>query len=115
MTRNKALAPFLAAAFALCGLAMAAFAPAAYADSSPSQKIIKTQYVVVRMSAQLIQVHSLTNERELHSFTYSPDVRAKLQNIINAGGYHYGDKVTIWYKSGDDVAVKIKGRLSKPK
>lgn len=41
--------------------------------------------------------------------------RAKLQDIINAGGYHYGDKVTIWHKSGDDVAVKITGKLSKPK
>jgi hypothetical protein len=115
MMRNKSLAPFLAAALALCGLAMAGFAPAASADNSPSEKIVKTEYVVVRMSAQLIQVHSLTNERELHSFTYSPDVRAKLQDIINAGGYHYGDKVTIWHKSGDDVAVKITGKLSKPK
>ena len=115
MTRNKSLAPFLAAALALCGLAMAGFAPAASADSSPSQKIVKTHYVVVRMSAQLIQVHSLANERELHSFTYAPDVRSKMLSILNAGGYRYGDKVTIWHKSGDDVAVKIKGKPSKPK
>lgn len=115
MTRNKSLAPFLAAALALCGLAMAGFAPRASADSSPSQKIVKTEYVVVRMSAQMIQVHSLTNERELHSFTYSPDVRAQLQDVINAGGYRYGDKVTIWHKDGDNVAVKIKGKLSKSK
>jgi hypothetical protein len=115
MTRNKSLAPFLAAALALCGLAMAGFAPRASADGSPSQKIVKTHYIVVRMSAQLIQVRSESNERELHSFTYGPDVRDKMISILNAGGYRYGDKVTIWHKDGDDVAVKITGKPSKAK
>ena len=52
--------------------------------------------------------------REIHTFTYSPQIRGKMQNIINAGGYQYGDKVVVWYRRGGDVAVKIKGKPSKP-
>lgn len=116
MTRNKAHARWLAATVVLCGLALASFTPRATAQSSaPSQKIIKTHFVVVRMSPQLLQVRSVTNERELYTFTYAPDLRAKMQGIINAGGYQYGDKVTIWHKTDGDVALKIKGKPSKSK
>lgn len=116
MTHNKAHAPWLASAFVFCALALASFAPCAAAQSSaPSPKIVKTHFVVVRMSPQLLQVRSVTNERELHTFTYAPDLRAKMQGIINAGGYQYGDKVTIWHKADGDVALKITGKPSKPK
>lgn len=115
MTRNKAFAPRLAAMFVLCGFLIGSFVPRAFAQNAPSQKIIKTHYVVVRMSAQLLQVHGDGNERELHTFYYSPDLRPQMLSILNAGGYQYGDKVTIWHKDGDDVAVKIKGKPSKPK
>jgi hypothetical protein len=115
MTRNKALALRLAAIFALCGLAFGSFVPGAAAQDAPSQKIIKDHYVVVSMSPQLLQVHSATNERDLHTFSYAPDLRPQIVAILNAGGYQYGDKVTIWHKSGEDVAVKIKGKPSKPK
>lgn len=116
MTGNKAHAFWIAAALILCALGVASFAPGASAQSNaPSQKIIKTHFVVVRMSPQLLQVRSVTNERELHTFTYAPALRSQMQDIINAGGYQYGDKVTIWHKAGGDVAFKIKGKPSKPK
>ena len=116
MTHNKAHSPRLAAAFILCGLALVSFAPRAAAQSgAPSPRIIKTQFLVVRMSPQLLQVRSVANGRELHTFTYAPDLRTKMQGIINAGGYQYGDKVTIWHKADSDVALKIKGKPSKPK
>jgi len=38
-----------------------------------------------------------------------------MQRIFNAGGYQYGDKVTVWYRSGTDVALKIKGKPSNRK
>jgi hypothetical protein len=67
------------------------------------------------MLYQSLQVRSLADIRELHTFTYSPAIRDKMQNIFNAGGYQYGDKVVVWYKRGEDVAFKIKGKPSKPK
>jgi hypothetical protein len=120
MNRNKTPAVWLAAALALCVVVLASFAPEARARSGlasapQSEKIIKVRFEVLHMMYQSIQVRSLVDMRELHTFTYSPGIRDKMQNIYKAGGYQYGDKVVVWYKRGEDVAFKIKGKPSKPK
>jgi hypothetical protein len=119
MTSNSKFALLLVPALVLCGIVLAGSAPEASAQSAPapvpqSQKIIKARFEVLHMLYQSIQVRSLVNMRELHTFTYSPEIRDKMQNILNAGGYQYGDKVEVWYRRGGDVAVKIKGKPSKP-
>ena len=53
------------------------------------------------------------NERVIHTFTYSDKVKAKMQKIIDAGGYQYGDKIKILYTPGNTVALKIHGKPSK--
>ncbi|HTZ73819.1 MAG TPA: hypothetical protein VMB47_07860 [Candidatus Aquilonibacter sp.] len=53
------------------------------------------------------------NERMIHTFTYSDQVKAKMQKIIDAGGYQYGDKIKILYTPGSTVALKIHGKPSK--
>jgi hypothetical protein len=83
--------------------------------TQPSQpKALKTQFEVVRMSSTSIQVRSLTNSYTLITFTYSAAIQDKMQTLSDAGGYQYGDKVTIWYLPGTEVALKIKGKPSKP-
>src|SRR5580658_9825686 len=101
MTRNKTHALLLVAVFVLCGAIVASSAPVASAQSVPSaapatQQIIKTQFVVLHMLYQSIQVRSLVDMRELHTFTYSPGIRDRMQNVFNSGGYQYGDKVVVW-------------------
>ncbi len=113
MTRNKIHALVLAAAVALCGALLAVSAQSAPPPVPQSQKIIKTRFEVVQMSFQSLQVRSL-DLREHFTFTYSPGIRDKMQSIFNAGGYQYGDKVVVWFKRGEDVAFKIKGKPSKP-
>ncbi len=54
------------------------------------------------------------NERVIHTFTYSPRVKAKMEQIIASGGYQYGDKIKIQYTPGTTVALKIHGKPSKP-
>jgi len=120
MTRNKKQAVWLAAGLVLCGAVLASFAPVASAQGAQatapqSQKIIKTQFVVLHMLYQSLQVRGLADFREIHTFTYSPDIRDKMQSVYNAGGYQYGDKVVVWYRQGTTVALKIKGKPSKPK
>ncbi|HSZ20936.1 MAG TPA: hypothetical protein VK770_14165 [Candidatus Acidoferrum sp.] len=120
MTRNKTHALLLAAALVLTGALLASFAPEASARSTPapapqSQKVIKTHFVVMHTLYQSLQVRSLVDIYELHTFTYSPQIRDQMQRIFNAGGYQYGDKVTVWYRSGTDVALKIKGKPSNRK
>jgi hypothetical protein len=120
MKRNKSRALLLAVAFVLCGVALASFAPVASAQNATStapqpQQIIKTQFVVLHMLYQSLQVRGLADIREIHTFTYSPGIRDKMQAVFNAGGYQYGDKVAVWYRHGTDIALKIKGKPSKTK
>jgi len=120
MTRNKTRALRLAAVFVLCGAVLAGFAPVASAQSAQatapqSQPIIKKQFVVQQMLYQLIQVRGIADMREVHTFTFAPEIRDQMQKVFSAGGYQYGDKVVVWYRQGTTVALKIKGKPSKPK
>ncbi len=120
MTRNKIHALLLAAALVLCGVALAASAPAAGAQGAAStapqtRQIVKTQFAVQQMLYQSIEVRGLDNMREVHTFTYAPAIRDKMQKLLKAGGYKYGDKIVVWYQQGADVALKIKGKPSKKK
>ena len=117
---NKTYALLVAACFVLCGAMLAISSSVAGAQSGPSagpqtQKIIKTQFVVQRMMNQSLQVRGLAGVPTLHTFTYSPAIRDKMQKVFNAGGYQYGDKVVVWYRSGTEVALNIKGKPSKKK
>lgn len=68
----------------------------------------------MRMLYNAIQVRGIANPLENHTFSYSPAIRDKMQKVFNQGGYQYGDQVEIWYERGADVALKIKGKRSKP-
>ena len=120
MTRNKTHAVMLAAAVALCGAILASSAPAASAQGAQStapqtQPVIKKQFMVQQMLYQLIQVRGIADMREVHTFTFAPEIRDRMQKVFSEGGYQYGDKVVVWYRQGTDVALKIKGKPSKPK
>jgi hypothetical protein len=122
MTRNKNHALLLASALALCGALLASFTPEASAQAPAAQapaaqtpqthKIIKTHFVVEHMLLQSLQVHSVNDTRDLRTFSYSPKIRDKMQRILNAGGYQFGDKVVIWYGRDTELALNIKGRPS---
>ena len=115
MTRNKIHALLLAAALSFGAALLTSGASRALAQSStPSAPIIKTKFEVLHMMYQSLQVRSLADMRELHTFTYAPEIRDQMQNIFNAGGYQYGDKVEVWYRRGESVALKIKGKPSQP-
>lgn len=121
MTRNKIHVFLPAAALALCALLAAAFSPQASAQTqTPSSapltaKIIKRQFSVVHMFPQSLQVAKLDNPRDLITFDYSPDIRDKMLKLFIAGGFQYGDRVTVWYHQNTDLALKVKGKSSKPK
>ena len=77
-------------------------------------KPLKARFEVLHMLTGAIQVRSSANNLELHTFTYSDAIRDNMQKLFDKGGYQYGDKVDIWYLPGKDVALKIKGKPSKP-
>jgi hypothetical protein len=121
MIRNRKLALLLLAV----GAAWAASTPARAQEvtrpvipikplHSPTDKPVKSRFQVLRMMTTAIQVQSIADEREIHTFVYSDQIRDQMRNLLDAGGYQYGDKVVIEYRPGTEVALKIKGKPSKP-
>lgn len=113
---------------AACALLLATFASAAAAQKSvdTSQPIVvrqkppkKTAYAVFQgtvMNATIAQitVHGVENELAVRTFPLSSELSQKMQQIVNKGGYQYGDRVKIWYDPTTEQAVKIKGKPSRP-
>jgi hypothetical protein len=54
------------------------------------------------------------NDMAIQTFPLSQDVAAKMQKILDKGGYQYGDKVTVFYDTQTRQALKIKGKPSRP-
>lgn len=122
MTRNKKVALCIAAALAFCSAAIPARAQDTTAPitltkpaETPNAKTKMAKFQVLHMMSNAIQVQSLANQREIHTFTYSDGIRGEMQNLFNQGGFQYGDKVKIVYQPGSEIALRIKGRPSKPK
>jgi hypothetical protein len=54
------------------------------------------------------------NDMAIQTFTLSKDAAAKMQVIVDKGGYQYGDKVTLFYDPATVQVIKFKGKPSKP-
>ena len=110
----------LFAAAALAAVAVPARAqidiskPIAIKTIKSKTKLEKFQGEVLHANPVTMTVRSRENERVIRTFTYSPKVKGQIQQILDQGGYQYGDKVEIQYEAGSDVAIRIKGKPSKP-
>jgi hypothetical protein len=82
----------------------------------PKKKDLHPKFEGTVMNANnvLITVRSKTNELAVQTFTLSPDASVKMQKIMDKGGYQYGDKVTVYYDPTTHLALKVKGKASKP-
>ncbi len=73
-------------------------------------KRVKFTGYVQHMNNAQITVRSKDNEMVLRTFSFAPQIREKMQEMIDLGGYQFGDKVTIVHEEGQDVALKVKGK-----
>jgi len=69
---------------------------------------------IVRADARSMVVRERGNELSIHTFTYAERIQGPMQQIADAGGYQYGDHVKILYQPGQLVALKVRGKPSKP-
>jgi hypothetical protein len=69
---------------------------------------------IIHADAVSMVVREQANGMMIHTFTYGPEIGDHMQQIVDAGGYHYGDKVKILYLRGQTVALKIRGKPSNP-
>lgn len=69
---------------------------------------------VVHADSNSIIVREQANGMAVHTFNFAPELKDKMQAILDHGGFQYGDKVNILYMSGQTVALKVVGKPSKP-
>ena len=74
------------------------------------------KFVGYFMNGNIAQVtlRARGNDMAIQTFPLSQAVSAKMQKIIDNGGYQYGDKVTVYYDPQSHQALKIKGKPSRP-
>jgi len=116
--KSSRFIPFVLLAAALSLAAVPAQAQSAgkpIVVKQPKPKTQKFKGAVIHANRLSITVRSLENERVVRTFRLTDELQEKMQQIIDRGGYQYGDKVEIHHGEGSDVALKIKGKPSKPK
>ncbi|MGA2096438.1 MAG: hypothetical protein ABSH39_09090 [Candidatus Acidiferrum sp.] len=75
--------------------------------------VAKFEGFVMHANIAQITVRAKGNDMALQTFALSEQVSAKMQAIVDKGGYQYGDKVTIYYDQTNLKALRIKGKPSK--
>jgi len=74
----------------------------------------KFEGYVMHANIAQITVRAKDSELTLQTFSLSEKASAKMQTIVDRGGYQYGDKVTIYYDPTSRKALEIKGKPSRP-
>jgi hypothetical protein len=75
---------------------------------------VKFEGFVLNANIAQITARAKGNDMAILTFPLSEAAAAKMQAIVDKGGYQYGDKVTIFYDPATQKAMKIKGKPSKP-
>ena len=74
----------------------------------------KFEGTVVNATIAQITVRAKGNDMAIQTFPLAPDASAKMLQIIEKGGYQYGDRVTVFFDPESKKALKVKGKPSKP-
>ena len=74
----------------------------------------KFEGFVMHANSAQITVRAKGNDLAIRTFPLSEEASAKMQKIVDSGGYQYGDKVTVLYEPATSKAIKVKGKPSKP-
>ena len=74
----------------------------------------KFEGTVLNATVAQITVRAMGNDMAIQTFPLTPEASAKMLQIIDKGGYQYGDKVTVFFDPETKKAFKVKGKPSKP-
>ena len=92
-------------------------APIVIAAVKPKPKptgLGKFEGFVMHANNAQITVRAKGNDMGIRTFPLSQTASAKMQKIVDKGGYQYGDKVTVYYDPATSQSIKFKGKPSKP-
>jgi len=68
---------------------------------------------VINATVAQITVRAKGNDMAIQTFPLSPEASAKMLQVIDKGGFQYGDKVTVFFDPDSKKALKVKGKPSK--
>jgi len=74
----------------------------------------KYEGYIVHANVAQVTVRAKGNDLGIQTFALNQTVAAQMQRIVDKGGYQYGDKIIVYYDPTSRVAVKIKGKPSRP-
>ena len=80
----------------------------------PPAGLAKFEGFVMHANIAQITARAKGNDLAILTFPLSQEASAKMQQIVDKGGYQYGDKVTVYYDPATMKAAKFKGKPSKP-
>ena len=92
-------------------------APIVVSEIKPKAKasgLVKFQGYVMHANIAQVTVRAKGNDMALRTFSLGERASARMQQIIDKGGYQYGDKITVYYDPRSLKAVKFKGKPSRP-
>jgi hypothetical protein len=75
--------------------------------------LTKFQGFVMHANTAQITVRAKGNDMAIRTFSLSEQAATKMQQIVDKGGYQYGDKITILYDPASLKAVKLRGKPSR--
>ncbi len=76
--------------------------------------LAKFQGFVLHANIAQVTVRAKDNEQSIQTFPLGEKASAKMQQIVDKGGYQYGDKITVYYDPQSLKAIKFKGKPSPP-
>jgi hypothetical protein len=74
--------------------------------------LAKFEGFVMHASPAQITVRAKGNDMSIQTFTLSQQASEKMQQIVDKGGFQWGDKVTVLYDASSLKAMKVKGKPS---
>jgi hypothetical protein len=76
--------------------------------------LVKFQGYVMNANNIQVTVRAKKSETAVQTFPLTGQASTKMQELIDKGGFQYGDKITVYYNPQSLQAVKFKGKPSKP-
>jgi len=73
----------------------------------------KFEGTVINATVVQITVRAKGNDMAIQTFSLAPEASAKMLQVIDKGGFQYGDKVTVFFDPDSKKALKVKGKPSK--
>jgi hypothetical protein len=74
--------------------------------------LAKFEGFVMHANVAQITVRAKGNDLSIQTFTLSQQASEKMQQIVDKGGFQWGDKVTVLYDASSLKAMKVKGKPS---